>query len=102
MSDTSHHPPVADNVCSVHRSHGSAKPLELDSHHVWPLAMGGPDVVANRVWLCPNGHRNVHHLLRLLVEGKPLIKYHVKERAVAQSGYDQWVAAGKPTHSGAE
>lgn len=33
----------------------------LETHHVVPLAEGGPDVVGNVVALCPNHHRRAHH-----------------------------------------
>ncbi|RLS35716.1 MAG: hypothetical protein DWH79_01330 [Planctomycetota bacterium] len=33
----------------------------LETHHVHPLAEGGPDTVANTVALCPNCHRSAHH-----------------------------------------
>lgn len=42
-------------------------PLELNSHHIIPLYLGGPDVPTNRIWLCPNAHANVHEVLRLLL-----------------------------------
>lgn len=48
-------------------------PLELNAHHVWPLANGGPDVPENIVWLCPTAHTNVHELLRLMMKaGRPM------------------------------
>ncbi|MRG93422.1 hypothetical protein GF068_16100 [Polyangium spumosum] len=33
----------------------------LETHHVIPLAAGGPDTIANVVALCPNHHREAHH-----------------------------------------
>lgn len=33
----------------------------LEVHHSLPLAMGGPDTVANAKALCPNCHREAHH-----------------------------------------
>lgn len=38
--------------------------VTFHQHHIWPLAMGGPDTWANIVTLCPTSHANVHHLLR--------------------------------------
>lgn len=35
--------------------------LFLETHHVIPLADGGPDTEANVVALCPNHHREAHH-----------------------------------------
>lgn len=42
-------------------------PLEYVEHHVWPSGMGGPDVAANRIWICDTTHRNAHELLRLFL-----------------------------------
>jgi len=33
----------------------------LETHHVVPLAEGGPDIESNVVALCPNHHRRAHH-----------------------------------------
>ncbi len=30
--------------------------------------MGGPDTSGNIVWLCDNAHRNVHEILRLMLQ----------------------------------
>jgi HNH endonuclease len=35
--------------------------LFLETHHIVPLAEGGPDSDANVVALCPNHHREAHH-----------------------------------------
>lgn len=76
--------------CSVHK-HRTDVPL--DSHHIWPKSEGGPTVPSNLVWLCPNGHREVHEYLRLLVklDGKvPWVKrrkYGKKTRNVAEEGF---------------
>lgn len=77
-------------------------PLELDRHHVVPLAMGGPDVPENIEWLCPNCHRNTHELLRLLIAGGrrsysqvadlydvPVSRYAY---GLAVRGFDEWKA----------
>ena len=56
----------AGQVCRCAADHRPA-PLELNAHHVWPLGMGGPDIAANKVWLCPTAHVNVHELLRLFL-----------------------------------
>jgi hypothetical protein len=47
-------------------------PLAYESHHIWPLGMGGPDTPANRVWLCPTAHTNAHEILRELMRRGPL------------------------------
>lgn len=85
-------------VCQVHRSH-SPRPLGLVVHHVQPRAMGGPDEPANRVTVCDTGHRNIHRLLDDLLHGGPMRRGGTPaERALAQRGYAEWIAAGKPGH----
>lgn len=71
-----------------HDSHGECicvkdhnpEPQELNRHHIWPKAEGGPDEEWNLVWLCPTSHVNVHELLREYdrVDGEPswLIRRH--------------------------
>lgn len=54
-------------VCLCVKDHRPAA-LELNSHHVWPLEFDGPNIPANRVWLCPNAHANTHELLRLMLK----------------------------------
>ncbi len=41
--------------------------LQADGHHVWPRGMGGPDIEANIVDVCPNTHRNAHEILATFV-----------------------------------
>ena len=53
----------AGRHCDCQAEHRPA-PLDLERHHVWPLAMGGPDTAANIEWLCPTAHTNVHEILR--------------------------------------
>lgn len=85
--------------CLVHGYHWP-RPLETVRHHVWPLGMGGPDAPHNIVMICDTGHRNVHHLLTLLIKGKPIPrKAHRNEIAIAGRGFATWVAAGKPMRS---
>lgn len=80
--------------CGVHLTHLPA-PLEMHVHHVWPLAMKGPDSPENRVVVCPTGHANIHRILRALIDGLPLFGAR-SERKVAQAGYQMWLEAGKP------
>jgi len=88
-------------ACAVHRYH-SPRPHLTESHHVWPLGMGGPDVAANRVEVCATGHFNIHELLRALCKASgslpwaTLRRFGRAERALARSGYEQWVTAGRP------
>ncbi len=55
-----------DAVCRCQADHRPA-PLELHRHHVWPLAMGGPERDENVVWICPTTHTNIHELLALML-----------------------------------
>lgn len=83
-------------TCEVHRTH-RPRPLGLVEHHVWPLGMQGPDDPTNRVTVCDTGHRNLHRLMADLLHGGPMRKAGTRrERALAQRGYDAWVAAGRP------
>jgi hypothetical protein len=53
-------------ICPCVADHRPA-PLELNRHHIHPLAAGGPDDDSNIAWICPTTHANVHELLRLIV-----------------------------------
>lgn len=85
-------------VCACVSSH-VPKPMELNKHHIHPLGMGGEDVPANVVWLCPTAHANVHELLRAWVkyEGEP--PWEIRRnfspyiRDVAEDGYRRWFAS---------
>ena len=74
------------------------KAVELDRHHVLPLYLGGPDVAANVVWICPNTHRAAHELLRLYLKagGAPppavVDDYPRMARDLAAEGYRRWKA----------
>ncbi len=82
--------------CAVH-VHRSLVPLEV--HHVWPLGYGGPDVAANKVTLCSNGHSAVHDLLARMLKGSvPWTvrrRYGWRTRRVAARGYDAIRKAGQ-------
>lgn len=85
-------------ACTVHRNH-EPRPLLVELHHVQPTAMGGPDTDANKVAVCVQGHYNIHELLKDLIERGVMRRGGTAtERRLAQQGYDQWVAAGKPGH----
>ncbi len=77
--------------------------LEYETHHIWPLGMGGPDTPDNQVWVCPSSHANVHELLRLMSrEGRTLTDHELQgleDRPVsryaatlAREGYRRFVA----------
>jgi hypothetical protein len=84
-------------VCQVHKHRDE---VPLDRHHIWPQADGGPTLPDNLVWVCPNGHREIHEYLRLLkkLDGKvPWLKrrkYGKKVRDLAETGYVRFIDAG--------
>jgi hypothetical protein len=86
---------MTDAKCVLHKVH-LPNSLELQVHHEWPLGMGGPDIETNRRLVCPTGHRNVHAIIRLLVDDQPVMIGSRSERAMARAGVDAWVTAGKP------
>lgn len=53
-------------VCVLHRYH-RPEVVSFDVHHVIPTYMGGPDVLSNRIVVCPTGHRNLHVLIGALL-----------------------------------
>lgn len=80
-------------------------PLGGEWHHIWPVGMGGPDVAANLVFVCPTTHTNVHAILRLMVRearewswrevtehfAAPVSRYAYR---LAVEGFRRWVSAG--------
>jgi 5-methylcytosine-specific restriction endonuclease McrA len=38
--------------------------VDVEIHHVVPMAWGGSDTAANSINICGNAHNNVHALLR--------------------------------------
>lgn len=82
------------DACQVHADH-APQVWDVEVHHVWPLGMGGPDVPANTVPVCPTGHTNVHALLRLAfrhggVDAVPWDvrrRFHFAERRLARMGH---------------
>lgn len=81
-------------VCAVHTVH-RPRVADIDVHHIWPVGMGGPDVPANRVVICPTGHRNIHELLREYVRLRGAVPWELRrgfspeERRLAQLGWDR-------------
>ncbi len=51
--------------CQCQRWH-RPQPQEDHTHHIWPIADGGPDVPENEVEVCPTAHSNIHRYLRYL------------------------------------
>ncbi len=87
-----------DATCACVSEHRPA-PDELNVHHVLPLSWGGLDRPANRVWVCPTTHANVHVLLnayRKLGSTPPWElrrRFSVFTRVLAQRGWDAYVAS---------
>lgn len=80
--------------CEVHLTH-RPRPLQLHTHHIWPLGMGGSRDKPNTVRTCPTGHANIHVNLRRLADRLPMLG-SLRERALAIAGYEAWLDAGKP------
>lgn len=81
--------------CTAHRP----PPLHLDSHHLWPIFLGGPPHPATLVSLCQTTHANVHRILAAMVKaqawlprrlGQPVYAHHL-----ATLGFQAWQAAGE-------
>lgn len=80
--------------CGVHRHH---EWVPGASHHVWPVGDGGPNIPANRIWLCYNGHMSVHSYIDKLRVSKtskaiPWVirrRYGRRVRALAELGWDR-------------
>jgi rhodanese-related sulfurtransferase len=94
-----------DTTCAVHR-HRELVPIER--HHIHPLGEGGPDVEANKVTVCANGHMSIHAYLTLLLKAQKRQVERLKPsdipwltrrqygrgvRKYAQQGYDAIQAA---------
>jgi hypothetical protein len=57
------------------------EPLELEHHHILPLAMGGETTPENMAWICPTAHTNVHEILRLMLKSPEEMTY-TKAKAI--------------------
>lgn len=82
--------------CQVH-VHREWTPLDV--HHVWPKGMGGPDVAANRVTVCPNAHGAIHEYIRQLIKHGGVVppdEVHHFGRKVRVLAIRGWTEAGKP------
>lgn len=78
---------LAGNHCKVHGYHWP-EPLRTVRHHILPEAEGGKATVDNLQDTCDTGHYNIHYLLELLEEGKPIVHLGTrKERAIAEEGW---------------
>lgn len=63
----------------------------LETHHVIPLAEGGPDTEDNVVALCPNHHREVHH-----GANGPEMRKHLLARASHRRAAEPCLAGDAP------
>lgn len=89
-------PTLTGDQCTVHGSHRPPV-LQTEVHHIWPKAMGGPDVPTNRVNVCPTGHANIHVNIRRLVKDERAVLLGARsERVLARQGVAAWVQAGRP------
>lgn len=76
------------------------KPIMVEQHHVLPKGLQeklwGKIRHPQTVPLCSNAHESVHHLLDLMLAGKPLPqhvnRYHLD---IARRGFVQWQIATK-------
>lgn len=84
-------------TCAVH-VHDTFAPQE--SHHIWPLGDGGPNVKSNRLLVCSNGHGEIHGYLDLLFKYDGTVPWRigrhfgVKVRQYALQGYRQILDSG--------
>ena len=53
-------------VCHKHRAK-----VSYEIHHVWPQGYHGPDRAWNKIKICCNAHSDIHHLMELILKGKP-------------------------------
>lgn len=89
---------AGDVRCACVAAH-SPLPVDIQVHHVWPLAWGGPDVATNRVPLCPTTHASVHWLLRAYQRAGGEPAWEVRRRvgpyarALAKQGWDAYQAS---------
>lgn len=83
-------------LCLVHK-HDEWVPL--NDHHIWPVGMGGPNIAANKITVCTNGHYMIHEFLRLLIKYAGEVPWTIaqhfgpKVRSYARIG---WQKAGSP------
>lgn len=86
--------------CYCHR-HRELVPME--THHVWPLGLGGPNADWNKVVVCENAHGSIHAYLDMLLRyhlaglGRPAWdlrrRYGRKVRALAEKGLDAYLTS---------
>lgn len=84
---------VADRVCLCQSDHRPAV-IEPQSHHLWPVYLGGPAVRATMLWLCPTAHTTVHRCLRAMVKAERVLsRSELQEPGRPRPPYYPWVIA---------
>lgn len=82
--------------CAVHKYHWPPITV-VDDHHIFPKEYGGPDIAANKVAVCPNGHRNIHeYILAALHHYGDQVKVTKKEKYYADLGLQQIINRPMP------
>lgn len=85
--------------CHQHREH-----VPQESHHIWPLGWGGPDLQTNRILICSNAHSAIHRLMAIWVKtGQtpgPLVmrQYGPRVRFLARLGVLSYRTQTPPPH----
>ncbi len=80
-------------VCGCVTKH-VPKVMEFHNHHIVPKYMGGRDIKANKQFVCPTAHANIHHLIDRFEEhgvrppGSVLKHYSSFVIDLAQRGWD--------------
>jgi hypothetical protein len=101
-------PPVLANLAMIPRGvkmgttcvlHAHREWVPIEQHHVWPLGMGGPDIAANKISVCCNGHYSIHavidHHIRYGEDPPWELMQHFGPR-VRERAWQGWDAAGRP------
>lgn len=85
-------------TCSVHRYHWPPIILAAtEEHHVQPKYLGGPDVPANKRWVCASCHNAAHLCIDSLLRGRPFPAGSTRaQQRLARTGYGMWLAANSP------
>jgi hypothetical protein len=84
-------------TCAVHKH---TEWVPLNDHHVFPQGMGGPNVKANKITVCTNGHYMIHEFIRYLIKHNGDVPWTIAQhfgprvRDYARIG---WEKAGSPT-----
>lgn len=84
---------VEGRACLCQADHRPAV-LEPQSHHLWPVYLGGPPARATMLWLCPTTHTTVHRCLRAMVRaGRVLSRDELREPGRPRPPHYAWATA---------